>query len=266
MLTLKRAVSLLLALTLSPRILGSGGNEKDMYSSSFHFSFSPAIYQGLSIKHRGVGQYLKSYPLPSGECSIGYGLHIENGYFINADLGFGVIPVSAGFNFSGPVTPAGFEEENNHTMLCFDYIQLITTYTISFQKLVISRKSEDYTHSFETGVKLNRLLIYPLSYEIGYNYFNEFQEIPFFSFQLDNDVSKNFISFFAKVGRKKKLKNGNFMQVSLVGNFSPKTIGKGSYRFENLQHESYGDVYQTINYVGVEFKLNFKPSKILNYI
>lgn len=227
--------------------------------SQLRLSLASVVYENLKVEHLGK-KHLGSIPLPSFDACVSWHQKIGNELGVNIGVGLSIVPHNAHFNFNAQLTHP-LINNTQHRMFHIDYVLYIGYLPISLQKIVAINRlnKKPYLLSFESGIKLNYVLDNPY-YFITYPYIAGNITEDFFRFQLYND--KVFLTtFFIKFGVLQLSKKQNTFQYNLIANYSPKNIGKGSYEFFYLSYESYGNIRQTINYIGFEFIYGFSMKK-----
>lgn len=229
--------------------------ESNFNNTQIKLSLSTLLYDNLRL-YEFADKQLKSSAMLSGESSISVFKPLKNRYGINIGVSIGIIPYNLNYKFSTPEnTPfnTGTIKYGILDMKFNDYSNQISSGFISFQK-IYSTKGKNIV--INLGVKLNKLIPYFTKggdvYAIDDN--TEIRLFDYFIKSIDNEY---IVSYIAKIGLIKELKNNNSISLSLTANYSPKKISMGEYNFYELPTACYGQIGQNINYIGLEFSYGF---------
>lgn len=239
-------------------------NDDFIFEKQFRFSLSSVLYDNLKLNNQGV-EHLKSLPTFSGELSLSYYRHINNGYGINIGAGLGLASFNLNYYFKSPensIFRTGIYGDYYKYMDLkhYEYFSIMYVFPVYFSKIFSYNK---FIFSIGMGAKYHLLLAKTFSISGGYHYYidENNNDVQSFGFYLEEVNNKHLVSYFLKLGIIKMTKKAHSCHFNLVTNYSPQKIGKGWYKFYNLGYESSGTVEQNINYVGFEFIYGLTLSK-----
>jgi len=233
-----------------------------IFTNQIKFSITPQLYENLYLTYTGV-ELLKSRPCFSAEATISYYQYITKGFGINIGAGLGLAPFNVNYNFASPpgtVFKPGIYFNDNF----FAYLDYLWIFPLSFQKM-FSTKNNNILYNLEAGVKWNRIMNFPYSIAFGTEYvINDTLDAELFNLSIEDDGKQNLFSYFLKFGIIKPTSKKNALGCNLVLHYCPQLIGHGWYKFYNLNYDSYGNVEQNINYIGIEINYGLTLMKSKN--
>lgn len=221
--------------------------------TQIRFSLTPMLYDNLKLVHKGK-KHLKSYPCFSGEGLISLYQPIINGFGLHIGAGFGTAPFNTHYRFSSPENSIFRTTDDKYDLDLndFDYYAMYYVYPFYLSK---NFKYKNKLYSVGLGIRYFTLLDEKYKMRLGSHY--EIDEdkpsVQLFEFRLEDTGRDYFISYFVKFGLVKLTKKRNSFHFDLIMNYCPHKIGKGWYEFYDLPYESYGTVYQNINFIGFAF-------------
>lgn len=230
----------------------NGESRRDMFvNRQIKFSLAPVLYDNLNLTYNGE-KLLNSRPCFSAEATISYYEYLAKGFGINIGAGLGLAPINTNFYFkSSPNTI--FNPDIYFDLNDYIYADYMWIFPFSVQKM-FSTKKEKLFYNIEAGIKWNRIIAYP--YEITNQVdfvINDTLDASLYFMEIDDTGKQNLFSYFLKVGIIKPTKKQNTLGCNLVLHYCPQLFGEGWYKFYNLNYESYGNIEQNINYIGIEF-------------
>lgn len=240
-------------------------NKEWIPKNQIKLSVTPTLFQGSKLNHKKQ-EILKSNPSPSYDFGIEYYHYIKNSLGLNLGLHWGQIPEHYKFEVIVPefynLYGREFSSSNRDLMSQFIYIPLSLDKKMELQKeklfiSLVGGGSINYIHPF--------ISTYNSTYSL--DLINPFlNEKKVFKSTISNEYQKWFLSYFIKFGLIKQLKkSASTFEINLKINYTPRLIGKGTYKFSNIPEESYGDVGLRLNYIGIEFVYGMTLSKRPKY-
>ena len=249
----KIGVIILLSLFLRNVAFAQKKKSDLMPNSQVRISLSTVYYDGLYFSHHGK-KLLKSLPSPSYESTISFNKYIANNFSLNLGIGIGALSFNIYYHFEAPVNSVFYNPNisRKQNVLELNDNSRFNTWILPFsiQKLI---NNQNHYYNLEIGIKYNKTFIfydektvetsYLITDSTGYGLFRQFLA----------DKKQVFISYFFKLGLIQFTKKQHSYCFNLVINYSPVIFAEGWYKFYNLPFESYGEIKQRVNYIGVEF-------------
>jgi hypothetical protein len=250
----KIGVIILLSLFLRNVAFAQKKKSDLMPNSQIRISLSTVCYDGLYFSHHGK-KLLKSLPSPSYESTISFNKYIANNFSLNLGIGIGALSFNIYYHFEAPVNSVFYNPNisRKQNVLELNDNSRFNTWVLPFsiQKLI---NNQNHYYNLEIGIKYNKLLD---TFFNGFFITSSYQETDstgFGLFRLLTETQTNsFISYFFKLGLIQFTKKQHSYCFNLVINYSPVIFAEGWYKFYNLPFESYGEIKQRVNYIGVEF-------------
>ncbi len=218
------------------------------------FSLTPCVYSNLKFNHFGE-HLLYSRAIPSAEIAVSYYHHFIKGFGANIGVGYNQVPLN--FRYGELETTNGtsiMPVRINH------YYNAYISAPITVQKLFEIGKNNNFLIT-ELGGKLNFRIGKPGSIDYALFDTQKGEQEEILRVNIQDCKEKVIVGYFLKFGLQHKLMNKNSLQFALVGHCSPTPFETGTFEFKNISKESKGDIFQYLNYVGLEITYGLTLSK-----